>query len=272
MNQLVGERLSIITPKAQTTRHRILGIVNKEDWQIVFSDTPGFIDEPGYELHNAMNVAVLESLEDADVLLILIDATSPALPDALTVALQRFELPIAVVINKVDLVQSTAITAIENHWKETLPSASQFHIVATKGYGLAEVTQYILQGIPEHPPYFPKDQLTDRTERFFVAEIIREKILEQYRQEVPYSVEVEVNAFKEEAKLTRIEAFIYVNRKTQKPIIIGKGGQSIKKLGTAARLAIEEWLQQKVFLELHVKVREKWREDDNVLRQFGYPK
>lgn len=272
MNQLVGERLSIITPKAQTTRHRILGIVNNEEWQIVFSDTPGFIHEPGYELHNAMNAAVLESLEDADVLLLLIDATSPALPDSLIEAMQRMQMPIAVVINKVDLVQAPTITTIENHWKETLPAASQFHLVATKGYGLAEVTQYILQHLPEHPPYFPKDQLTDRTERFFVAEIIREKILEQYRQEVPYSVEVEVNAFKEETTLTRIEAFIYVNRKTQKPIIIGKGGQSIKKLGTAARIAIEEWLQKKVFLELHVKVREKWREDENVLRQFGYPK
>lgn len=270
MNHLVGERLSIITPKAQTTRHRILGIVNEEDWQIVFSDTPGYIHEPGYTLHQAMNAAVLESLEDADVLLVLIDATSPELADTLLELITKLTIPIAIGINKVDAVAGPIVDQIKKEWKTRLPNAPQFDLVATEGLGLGPLTQFFLEQIPESPPYFPKDQLTDRPERFFVAEIIREKILEQYRQEIPYSVEVEVTAFKESDDLTRIEATIYVNRKTQKPIIIGKGGSGIKQLGTAARKTMEEWLQNKVFLELHVKVREKWRDDENQLRKFGY--
>lgn len=270
MNHLVGERLSIITPKAQTTRHRILGIVNTEDWQIVFSDTPGFIHEPGYTLHQAMNAAVLESLDDADVLLLLIDATSPDLADTLTNLLTKIATPIALAINKVDVVTTEQIETIKADWLARLPKAVPFELIATQGLGLGPLTQFVLTHLPESPAYFPKDQLTDRPERFFVAEIIREKVLELYRQEIPYSVEIEVTAFKESPDITRIEATIYVNRKTQKPIIIGKGGSSIKKLGTAARKTLEKWLQQKVYLELHVKVKEKWRDDENQLRKFGY--
>lgn len=271
MNHLVGERLSIITPKAQTTRHRILGIVNAEEWQIVFSDTPGFIHEPGYTLHQAMNAAVLESLQDADVLLVLIDATSPELSDTLVQLITQMKSPVAIGINKVDAVAGPIVDQIKKAWSQRMPQAPQFDLVATEGLGLGPLTRFFLEQLPQNPPYFPKDQLTDRPERFFVAEIIREKILEQYRQEVPYSVEVEVTAFKEQEELIRIEATIYVNRKTQKPIIIGKGGTNIKKLGTAARLAMEEWLQNKVYLELHVKVKEKWRDDESQLRKFGYP-
>lgn len=270
MNQLVGEKLSIVTSKAQTTRHRILGIVNTSSAQMIFSDTPGFIADPAYPLQQTMQNAVLQSLEDADVILLLIDATAPALDAQLITLLKKNSTPVIVGINKVDTLQEADVKKIKNHWASVLPDAAQFPLVANQGFGVGELFGALQDLLPASPPYFPPDQLTDRPERFFAAEIIREQILQHYRQEVPYSVEVVVESFKETGKMTRIEALLYVNRKSQKPILIGKGGAAIKRLGIAARMALEAWLQAKVHLELHVKVREKWREDEQQLKRFGY--
>ncbi len=276
MNQLVGERMSIITAKPQTTRHRILGILSGEDFQIVFSDTPGFIQAPAYKMHEAMNRFVYTSFEDADLILFVTDPSDTYSDnDPLLQRLCQAEAPIFLVINKTDLATPEQVELLMAHWQMRLPVQRTFTIAALRGQGTAELLDAILAALPQGPVYFPKDQLTDRPERFFVAEIIREKILELYNQEVPYSCEVGIESFKETQNkdgqpLTRIQAEIYVARKTHKPILIGKDGEAIKKLGTEARKAIETFLDTKVFLELHVKIRENWRNDDNALRRFGY--
>jgi len=270
LNQILGQRLSIISPKAQTTRHRILGIITTPECQAIFTDNPGIIEQPGYPLHEVMNAFVKESLEDADVLILLIDLTSPTLPEEWQQRIIQLDTPMVVALNKTDLVNAEVVKAQEMIWKQYLPSSPIIPIVAEMGAGVGQLVQTAMQHLPEGPLYYPDEPLTDRTERFFVAEIIREKILDQYRQEIPYSVEVVIDSFEEGEKLNRIAAVIYVNRKSQKPILIGKGGASIKQLGIAARQAIEAFLEKKVHLELHVKVKENWREDPKALKGFGY--
>ncbi len=276
MNQLVGERMSIITNKPQTTRHRIFGILSGDDFQIVFSDTPGFIRQPAYKMQEAMNRFVQSTFEDADLMLFVTEAGEEyEAEDPLLERLRRAESPLFLVLNKIDLSTPGEVENKLAAWMERVPFTRTFPISALTGAGTAALLQAILDTMPEGPEYYPKDQLTDRPERFFVSEIIREKILELYHQEVPYSCEVGIEEFKEtetkEGKpLARIRAEIYVARKTHKPILLGKDGEAIKKLGTEARKAIEAFLDSKVFLELHVKIRENWRDDDNALRRFGY--
>lgn len=276
MNALVGERMSIITAKPQTTRHRIIGIVTEEDYQIVFSDTPGYIEEAGYKMQEMMNRYVNSTFEDADVMLYLVDPQEEYAEDDMLVGkLRRSETPLFLVFNKLDLVDERRLNALERQFKRWVKPERIFAISAKEGTGIDELLDAIKHRLPEGPVYYPEDQLTDRSERFFVSEMIREQILEQYHQEIPYSVEIEIETFEETetkdgAPLARISAIIFVSRKTQKPILIGKGGSSIKRLGTNARKRMEEFLGYKVFLELHVKIREDWRNDERELKRFGY--
>lgn len=270
MNALVGEKLSIITSKAQTTRHRILGIVNDENYQIVFSDTPGIIDQPAYKMHEVMNQFVQTAFVDADLILFAIDITEEA-PHVSTIEkLRMSKVPVFVLINKIDLSDQPALEASVLWWTEALPKAKIFPISAILGHNVPYLMEQILAHLPESPPYFPKDELTDKSMRFFITEIIREKILLNYKQEIPYSVEVAVDAYEESASLIRIQAIIFAARDSQKAIIIGKQGAAIKKTGTMAREDIEAFVGKKVFLELTVKVNKDWRNDDTMLKRFGY--
>jgi len=270
MNALVGEKLSIITSKAQTTRHRILGIVNDENYQIVFSDTPGIIDQPAYKMHEVMNQFVQTAFIDADLILFAIDITEEV-PHASTIEkLRNSKVPVFVLINKIDLSDQPKLEASVLWWTEALPKAKVFPISAILGHNVPYLMEQILAHLPESPPYFPKDELTDKSMRFFITEIIREKILLNYKQEIPYSVEVAVDAYEESAKLIRIQAIIFAARDSQKAIIIGKQGAAIKKTGTMAREDIEAFVGKKVFLELTVKVNKDWRNDDAMLKRFGY--
>jgi len=276
MNALVGERMSIITNKPQTTRHRIIGILSDEDYQIVFSDTPGVIQNPAYQMQEAMNRFVHSTFEDADVMLFVTEASEKfADDDPILQRLQKVDIPLFLVINKVDLMEDDQLLLLLKEWNDRLPFTESIPIAALHKNNTERLLELILSYLPEGPVYYPKDQLTDRPERFFMSEIIREKILELYHQEVPYSCEVVVIAFKEDTTkngepLIRISAEIYVARKTQKSIIIGKGGSAIKKLGMEARKRIEKFLDSKVFLELHVKVKDNWRDDERQLKHFGY--
>ena len=276
MNALVGERMSIITSKPQTTRHRIIGILSGDDFQMIFSDTPGLISDPSYKMQEAMNRFVAGTFDDADLMLFVTEpAEQYADDDPLIARLQNLKAPLFLLINKIDTIDEAALLQLIDHWKERAPFAEIVPISAFQKLNTERLLELIKSYLPEGPEYYPKDQLTDRPERFFVGEIIREKILERYHQEIPYSVEVAIESFKEgETRagepLVRIEALIYVDRKSQKPILIGKNGAAIKQLGTEARQAIETWLEQKVFLELHVKVRENWRNDEQQLRRWGY--
>ena len=273
MNQLVGERMSIITHKPQTTRHRILGIVNSDDYQIIFSDTPGFINDPAYKMQEKMNRFVFGTFEDADVMLFVTEMEEVYEDDHPIIArLQKLDVPVLLVINKIDLSQPEAVQALIAQWQSRVEFAEVIPISAMLGAGTQRVVEAIVERLPEGPAYYPKDQLTDKSERFFVSEMIREKILTNYRQEIPYSVEVVVESFKEDPDrdLVRIRAEIYVARKTQKSIMIGKGGSAIKQLGTEARKSIEEFLGKQVYLELFVKVKENWRDDERQLDNFGY--
>lgn len=276
MNALVGERMSIITSKPQTTRHRILGIVSEEDYQLVFSDTPGIVVEVGYKMHEAMNRFVASTFEDSDVMLFVTDIYDKYEEDGPTVTrLKQLKVPLFLVINKIDQNKDEQIVELIKKWNSWVDFKETIPISALNKTNTDKLLKLILENTPEGPVYYPKDQLTDKPERFFVSEIIREKILQQYKKEVPYSCEVIVDSFKEDTTnkgeaITRIEAHIYVNRKTQKPIIIGKGGAAIKKLGTAARLEIEQFLDTKVYLELYVKIKENWRNDEQTLKRFGY--
>jgi len=275
LNALLGEKLSIITNKPQTTRHRIIAIANEAEYQIVFSDTPGVIKEPSYKMQKAMNSFAFSALEDADILLFMVDVTrAPIAPEILKSKLSQLECPIFIILNKIDLSSSKEINQLVEWWQDEIPAQEIIPISALEKSGTGELLNLIVSSLPEAPPYYPKDQFTDRSERFFVSEIIREKILEQYHQEIPYSAEVIVTTFKEgesqKGKIIRIGADIVVNRKTQKSIIIGKHGSGIKALSTASRKSIEEFLQEHVYLELYVKVREKWRDDDRSLKSYGY--
>ncbi|MDP4282152.1 MAG: GTPase Era [Bacteroidota bacterium] len=269
MNVLVGERLSIITHKAQTTRHRIMGIFSGEDFQIVYSDTPGIM-KPHYLLHKAMLSAVMASLSDADVILLVTEIGEKFNHPEILEKLKSVDVPVVVAINKVDLSEQPVVLEEIGKWKNTLEKADIIAISAKHCFNTAELFERILKLLPESPPFYPKEELTDRSQRFFISEIIREKVLLDYTQEIPYSVEIVVDSFKEEDNIVRISAFIYTARESQKAIILGHQGRSIKKLGTDARKDIEEFLGKHVFLELKVKVTKDWREDERMLKRFGY--
>ncbi len=270
MNALVGERLSIITSKAQTTRHRIMGIVSGDDFQIVYSDTPGVL-KPQYKLHEGMMQFVKTALSDADVILFVTDIFEKEVnnPEILE-RVQKTNIPVILIINKIDQANAEKIEELKKHWQTILPKAEIIAISALQKINTDLVIEKIKEYLPEGEPYFPKDQLTDKPERFFVAEIIREKIFLNYKKEVPYSCEVIIESYKEEPNIVKINAVIFVARESQKPIIIGDKGKAIKKVGTEARLEIEEFLQQKVFLDLTVKVSKDWRNNENILKRYGY--
>lgn len=269
MNALIGEKLSGITPKAQTTRHRILGILNGEDYQMVFSDTPGIL-VPKYKLHQAMFSAISSSLSDADIILLVTEPGLKFTHEDILRRIQQTKLPVIVLINKIDSIDQAKLEKEVALWAALLPEADILPISALHESNLDMLKSRMIKLLPEHPPYYESDELTDRNERFFVSEIIREKILMNYSQEVPYSVEVAIDTFKEEESLVRIRAVIYIARESQKAIILGHQGKAIKKLGTEARRSIEEFLNRHVFLELHVKVSKDWREDELQLKRFGY--
>lgn len=269
MNALVGEKMAIITPKAQTTRHRILGIVNGSNHQIVFSDTPGVI-KPVYGMQKSMMKFVSGSLVDADIVLFVTDINEKYDETEVLERLKDIVSPIAVIVNKIDESSEVAVKKKIDYWQELLNPAAIFAVSALHDHNVSAVMQFILDHLPEHPAYYDKEALTDRPERFFVSEIIREKILKLYDKEIPYSTEVIITAFKDEPSIVRISAEIIVERESQKNIIIGKGGSMLKKVGTYARLDMEDFLQKKVFLELFVKVIADWRNSKNYLKRFGY--
>ena len=273
MNALVGERLSIITSKAQTTRHRIMGIVNGEDFQMVYSDTPGVLS-PNYQLQRQMLEFSRSALVDADVLLYVTEPqdTIDRNPDFIEKVKKMSSAGSSVflIINKIDLTSQDTLERLVEFWHTQLPDATIFPISAQERFGISQLFDAIKDALPVGPPFFPKDQLTDKPARFFVNEIIREKILLNYDKEIPYSVEVEVESFKEEDKLISISAVIYCERDSQKGIIIGKAGSALKRVGSQARKDIEDFFQKKVFLQLFVKVDKDWRSNTNRLKHYGY--
>jgi len=268
MNRLVGQNLSIITPKAQTTRHRIMGIINGEDFQMVYSDTPGIL-EPKYDLHHAMMSYVNVSLEDADVILLVVELDEK-FDEALMKRIALSNTSIILLINKADLGKGSQVEDKMAYWRSAISVKEILAISAKTGLNVEKVVETIKKYLPEHPPYFPKDTLTDKYERFFAAEIIREKIFLLYEQEIPYSTEVAIESFKDDGQLINIRATLYVERDSQKGILIGKGGSSLKKVGMQARHDLEAFFDRKIFLETHVKVAENWRKQKARLKQFGY--
>ncbi|MDA7768383.1 GTPase Era [Flavobacteriales bacterium] len=270
MNALVGERLSIITSKAQTTRHRILGIVNDEEHQIIFSDTPGVID-PAYKLQENMMDFVHGAFQDADILIYMVEIGERELKsETLFERLKNTEIPLLLLLNKIDKVEQEYVKEQINLWKERLPKAEIHPISALNKFNIDLVMERIKKSLPVSPPYFDKDTLTDKSERFFVGETIREKILKYYKKEIPYSVEIEVEEFFDEKEIIKIRAIIFVARESQKGIIIGHKGIALKKVGTLARRDMESFFQKKIFLDLYVKVNKDWRNDDKQLKRFGY--
>ena len=272
MNALLGEKLAIINKKAQTTRHRIHGILSAENYQIVFSDTPGFIEKPAYKMQEEMNKYVQSTFEDADAFLYITALGTPIEKQKqLFEPLKHAKSPVLLLINKVDTAKNEEeIKTYAERWQKELPQAKILFISAKEQFNLQAVIDNIVEVMPEGPVYYDKNQLSDKNERFFVTEIIREKILDLYQQEIPYACQVEIDAFEEDEQISRIRATIYTERDTQKSILIGKGGAAIKKLGTLARKDIEDFLQKRVYLELFVKVKENWRNDDMMLKYFGY--
>ena len=270
MNALVGEKLSIITSKAQTTRHRIMGIVNGEDFQIIYSDTPGIVRRPAYKMHEFMNKFVESSLVDADIILLMTEVGMQFEENEIIQKVIQSETPVLLLINKVDLSEQERINQEMAYWKEKIPAAEVIPVSALHKFNVEKVFDRILDLLPENPPYFPKDELTDKSMRFFVSEIIREKIFVNYKKEIPYSVEVAVESYKEEENIVRIYAYIYVIRESQKAIILGHKGERIKRVGIQAREDIEKFIGKKVFLELRVKVNKDWRDSEKLLTRFGY--
>ncbi|MES2428057.1 MAG: GTPase Era [Bacteroidota bacterium] len=269
MNALVGEKMSIITPKAQTTRHRILGIVNTDDYQIVFSDTPGII-KPHYELHERMMHQVEGSIEDADLILLVTDIYEEYDEEDVIKKLAGSQAPLLVLVNKIDQSDEEAVKKKIEYWQEKLNPKAVFAISALHDHNVISVMNFVIEHLPEHPAYYEKDLLTDRNDRFFASEMIRAQLLKQYKKEIPYSCEVIVTAFVEGEKLHRISAEIIVERDSQKNIIIGEGGKMLKIVGTYARRDMEEFFQKKIFLETFVKVIPDWRSKKNYLKKFGY--
>ncbi len=270
MNAFVGEKLSIITSKAQTTRHRILGIVNGDDFQVILSDTPGII-KPAYELQTSMMDFVKSALEDADVLLYMVEIGEKALKDeAFFKKIQNSKIPVLLLLNKIDTSDQETLEAQMQHWQGLLPKAEIHPISALENFNVKEVFERILELLPEAPPYYPKDQLTDKPERFFVNETIREKILLHYKKEIPYAVEVETEEFLEDDDIIRIRSVIMVERDTQKGIIIGHKGSALKRVGIESRKDLEKFFDKQVHIELYVKVNKNWRSNSKQLRRFGY--
>ncbi|RFS24862.1 GTPase Era [Chitinophaga silvatica] len=269
LNAIIGEKLAIISPKVQTTRHRITGVLTQPDYQIVFSDTPGIID-PKYKLHEKMMGAVKSALEDADVALLILDVK-----DSLAENLELFDslklkVPVILVLNKIDKLSKEEQAELEAKAKEWGKATAVVPISAMQGKGVKDLLATIVKLLPEANPFYPEDTLTDRSTRFFVAEIIREKIFQLFKEEIPYHTTVIVNQFQEKDTLTKISAEIIVTRETQKAIILGEKGKSIREIGTLARQDIEKFIERKVFLELFVKVRGKWRDNDTFLKEYGY--
>ncbi len=270
MNAFVGERLSIITSKAQTTRHRILGIVNGEDFQVILSDTPGII-KPAYELQASMMDFVKSAFEDADVLIYIVEIGEQGLKDeAFFNKIAHSEVPVLLLLNKIDKSNQEQLEEQVKYWAEKVPTAEIHPISALEGFNVSEVFNRIIELLPESPAFYPKDTLTDKPERFFVNEIIREKILMHYKKEIPYSVEIETSEFFEEDKIIRMRSVIMVERETQKGIIIGHKGAALKRVGVEARKDLEKFFGKQVHLELYVKVNKNWRSDAKQLRRFGY--
>jgi len=269
MNALLGKKLSIITAKAQTTRHRITGILSGDDFQVIYADTPGIIT-PNYALQQSMMRVVRSSLVDADALLWVVDVHDQDLPTDFSAKLLQRTIPVFLLINKVDLIGKVALEKVLQYWSSHVSVNAIIPVSALQAYNTALVFTHILTCLPEHPPYYPKDMLTDKPERFFAAEIIREKILRNYHQEIPYSVEVVIDAFKEEGNLIKISAIINAERQSQKSILIGKQGHALKKVGIEARHDLERFLGKKVFLEQRVKIAPGWRTKSQLLRRFGY--
>jgi len=270
MNALVGEKLCIVTAKAQTTRHRIMGIVNGEDWQIVYSDTPGIL-KPSYRLQENMMNFVDGAIGDADIILYVTDTVEAADKNSEYVEkLGRLQCPVIVIVNKIDISDQKKVISIMDYWKEMLPQATVLPASAREKFGLESILDCVVEKLPVCPPWYDKDAFTDRNLRFFASEIIREKILLNYKEEIPYSCEVGIEAFKEGSERYDISAVIYVMRESQKGIVIGKGGAALKKVGTQARIDMEDFFQKKVFLQIFVKVDPDWRESKRELRRFGY--
>lgn len=270
MNALVGEKLSIITKKAQTTRHRIMGIVNSDDFQIVFSDTPGIVRTPSYKMHEYMNKYIESALVDADIMLLMTEPGLQFQENDIIEKLSSSKIAVIVIINKIDLADQEKVESEMEHWAEKIPDCEVVPISALESFNITKVFDLIIEKLPESPAYYDKDAFTDRSIRFFVSEIIREKILLNYKKEIPYSSEVIVDEYKEEERLIRISTTIFVSRETQKAIILGHQGNAIKKTATAARKDIEAFLGKKVFLETTVKVKKDWRDNENTLKHFGY--
>ena len=269
MNALVGEKLSIITSKAQTTRHRILGIVNGEDLQIVYSDTPGLLN-PAYKLQERMMRFADTAIQDADVILYVCETGNHDAMESYIEKIQNSDIPLIVLINKIDITKNETVETDIKFWKEKFPKAEIIPVSALQRTNLDTLIQRLTELLPESPPYFPKDELTDKSMRFFVSEIIREKIFFFYQKEIPYAVQVVVDSYKEEENIVRISVIIFVERETQKAIIIGHQGSGLKKVGTTARQDIEDFIGKKVFLETFVKVRKNWRGNTRDLNAFGY--
>lgn len=270
INELLGERLSIITAKAQTTRHRILGIYNDDDHQVVFSDTPGIVD-PGYKLHDSMLKSVKGTFSDADIILYVVEVGETKVKDEdLLHKLTKVKVPVIVLINKIDLADTKVVEAQIEHWKNMVPNGMILPISALNKFNVDKVMEKVLELIPESPPYYDKDEYTDRPMRFFVAEIVREKILLNYSKEVPYSCEVVVEEYKDEPEIVHIRANIIVSRDSQKGIIIGHQGKMLKRTGIMARKDIEEMVGKQVMLNLYVKVDKNWRDDERKLKKYGY--
>lgn len=270
MNAFVGEKLSIITSKAQTTRHRILGIVNGDDFQIVFSDTPGII-KPAYELQESMMGFVKSAFEDADILIYMVEIGEQALKDeAFFEKIKSSNIPVLLLLNKIDISNQEQLESQVQYWAEKAPNAEIIPISALEGFQVKEVFDRILELLPESPPFYPKDQLTDKPERFFINETIREKILIHYKKEIPYAVEVDTEEFLEEDTIIRVRSVIMVERETQKGIIIGHKGTALKRVGMEARKDLEQFFGKQIHLELYVKVNKNWRSNQNQLKRFGY--
>lgn len=270
MNALMGEKLSIITSKAQTTRHRILGILNGDDFQLILSDTPGII-KPAYELQESMMAFVKAAFEDADILIYMVEIGESALKDErLFKKIQSTKIPVLLLINKIDTSNQEKLEEQVEYWQELMPNAEIYPISALEKFNVTEVLDRILTLLPESPPYFPKDQLTDKPERFFVNEAIREKILKYYKKEIPYSVEIDTEEFFEDETIIRIRSIIYVERDTQKGILIGHKGKALKKVGVEARRDLEKFFGKQIHLELVVKVNKNWRSRSDQLKRFGY--
>lgn len=269
VNALVGEKLSIVTHKPQTTRHRITAIANGDNYQIVFSDTPGVL-KPNYKMQEAMMKKVGEALEDADVIMAVTDVEEKYFEKDLFEKLKRTKVPVIVVLNKIDLSQQEETGKKLELLKEQLNPAAIIAVSALHSFNVRELKELLISHLPEGEPFYPKDQVSDLPEKFFVSEILREKILMYYKQEIPYSVQVVTVEFQETEKLIRVRCEIFVNRHTQKAILIGKGGEALKRTATAARKDLEKWLSAKVFLEVQVKVKKDWRDNDMHLKNFGY--